>query len=88
VRVRVRCLQAVRCRGRLSLRRLRTRRRSLAIGARNVSVPARRSRTVVVRLRRNRLGARRRLRVRMAFTGLDATGARRSVVKRVPLRRR
>ena len=34
VRVRVRCLQAVRCRGRLTLRRLRTGKRSLLLGSR------------------------------------------------------
>ena len=88
VRVRVRCLQAVRCRGRLTLRRLRTGRRSLLLGSRAASVPARRARTVVVRVRRKRLGSRRRLRVRMEFAGRDATGARRRVAKRVPLRRR
>ena len=87
VRVRVRCRQARRCRGRLTLRRLRTGRRSLLLGSRTASVPALRARTIVVKLRRKRLGARRRVRVRIQFSGRDATGARRTVARRVTLRR-
>jgi uncharacterized delta-60 repeat protein len=87
VRVRVRCRQARRCRGTLTLRRLRTGRRSLLLGSRTASVPARRARTIVVKVRRKRLGTRRRVRVRMQFAGRDATGARRTVARRVTLRR-
>ena len=87
VRVRVRCRQARRCRGKLTLRRLRTGRRSLLLGSRTASIPARRTRTVVVKVRRKRLGTRRRVRVRMEFAGRDATGARRRVARRVTLRR-
>jgi uncharacterized delta-60 repeat protein len=88
VRVRVRCLQAARCRGTLRLRRLRRGKRSLPLGSKRASIPARRARTVVVRVRRKRLGPRRRLRVRMEFAGRDAAGKRRRIAKRVPLRRR
>jgi uncharacterized delta-60 repeat protein len=88
IRVRVRCLQAARCRGTLTLRRLRTGRPSRLVGSRRASIPARKARTVVVRVRRGSLGARRRARVRMEFAGRDATGKRRRIAKRVPLRRR
>jgi uncharacterized delta-60 repeat protein len=88
VRVRVRCLQAARCRGTLSLRRLRARKRSLLLGSKRASVPARKTRTVVVKVRRARLGKARRMRVRMQFAGRDAAGKRRTIAKRVPLRRR
>jgi hypothetical protein len=87
VRVRVRCLQAARCRGRLSLRRLRTRRHSLLLGSRRTSIRGRHARTVVVRVRRKRLGAHRKLRVRIEFAGRDAAGTQRRVARRVPLRR-
>jgi uncharacterized delta-60 repeat protein len=87
VRVKVRCRQAKRCRGTLTLRRLRTGRRSLLLGSRTASVPARRARTIVMKVRRKRLGTRRRVRVRMQFAGRDATGARRKVARRVTLRR-
>ena len=87
VRVRVRCLQAARCQGRVTLRRLRTGRRSLLLGTRRASVPARKARTVIVRVTRRRLGARRRLRVRVEFRGRDAEGLDRRVARRVPLRR-
>ncbi len=88
VRVRVRCVQAKRCRGTLTLRRIRNGKRSLLLGSKRTSIPARRTRTVVVAIRRKRLGSARKLRVRMAFTGRDATGKRREIVKRVPLSRR
>ena len=52
-------------------------------------VPARRTRTIVVTVRRSRLGATRKLRVRMQFAGRDAAGQRgEKIAKRVPLRRR
>ena len=88
VRVRVRCVQAARCRGTLTLRRLRQGKRSLLLGSKRASIPARRTRTVVVELRRKRLGSARRIRVRMEFAGRDAAGKRRKIAKRVPLRRR
>ena len=88
VRVRMRCVQAKRCRGRLALRRLRTGKRSLLLGSRSASIPARRTRTIVVNIQRQRLGSARRIRVRMAFSGRDASGKRREVVKRVSLKRR
>jgi uncharacterized delta-60 repeat protein len=87
VRLRVRCLQAKRCRGTLSLRRLRTRGRSLLIGSRALSIRAERAATLTVTLRRDRLGARRRLRVRIEFAGRDAAGAKRKVTRKVTLRR-
>jgi hypothetical protein len=87
VKVRVRCLQAKRCRGKLSLRRLRSKRRSLLIGSRTVSIRAKRAATVTVKLRRKRLGSSRRLRVRIEFAGRDAAGAKRRVTRRVTLRR-
>ena len=58
VRVRVRCLQAARCRGTLTLRRLRTGKRSVLVGTKQASIPARRTRTVVVKVRRGSLGTR------------------------------
>ena len=85
VKVRVRCLQATRCRGRLSLRRLRT---GKLLGTRTVSIRGGRAKTITMKLRRARLGAGRRLRVRIEFTGRDAAGARRKVTRRVTLRRR
>jgi hypothetical protein len=85
VKIRVRCLQATRCRGRLSLRRLRT---WTLLGARSVSIRGRRAKTFAVKLRRARLGAGRRLRVRIEFTGRDAAGVRRKVTRRATLRRR
>jgi len=88
VRVRVRCVQAKRCRGTLTLRRIRNGKRSLLLGSKRTSIRARRTRTVVVAIRRKRLGSARKVRVRMAFTGRDATGKRREIVKRVPLSRR
>jgi uncharacterized delta-60 repeat protein len=88
VRVHVRCRQAARCRGTLTLKRLRKRRSALRIGSRSASIPARRTRTVVVRLRRKQLGTSRRLRVQMEFTGRDASGTRRRIVKLVLLTRR
>ena len=87
VRVRVRCLQDRRCRGRLTLRRLRKGKRSLLLGARRAVVPARRSRAIVVPVRRKRLGARRTVRVRIEFAGRDATGERRRIARNVLLRR-
>ena len=74
VRVRVRCVQAKRCRGTLTLRRLRQGKRSLLLGSKRASLPARRTRTIVVKVRRSRLGSRRKLRVRMQFAGRDAAG--------------
>ena len=87
-RVKVRCLQAERCRGTLTLRRLRTGKRSVLLGSKRASIPARRTRMVVVKLRRKRLGHARRMRVRMQFAGRDASGNRRKIAKLVPLRRR
>jgi hypothetical protein len=87
VKLRLRCLQATRCRGALSLRRLRAKRGSLLIGSRTVSLRAKRAATFVVTLRRDRLGARRRLRVRIEFAGRDAAGAKRKVTRRATLRR-
>ena len=49
---------------------------------------ARRTRTIVVKVRRKRLDRHRRSRVRMEFAGRDATGARRKITKSVPLKRR
>jgi hypothetical protein len=86
-KVRVRCLQAARCRGRLSLRRLRTGKASRLLGSRTVSVRARRARTYTVKLRRPRLGSSRKLRVRIEFSGRDATGTQRKVTRKVALRR-
>ena len=40
--MRVRCVQAKRCRGKLSLRRLRTERSALLLGSRTVSIRGRR----------------------------------------------
>jgi uncharacterized delta-60 repeat protein len=87
VKVRVRCRQAKRCRGKLSLRRLRTGRRPLLLGSRTVSVAGRHARTFSVKLRRKRLGTHRTLRVRIEFAGRDAAGAKRRVTRRVTLRR-
>jgi uncharacterized delta-60 repeat protein len=88
VRVRVRCLQAKRCRGKLSLRRLRKGRRSLLLGSHLTSIKARRTRTIVLKVRRNRLDRHRRSRARLEFAGRDASGSRRRVAKRVALKRR
>ena len=88
VRVRVRCVQAARCRGRLTLRRLRKGRRSLLLGSKRASIPARRKRAIVVKVRRKRMGGARKIRVRIEFAGRDVTGNRRKIAKRVPLRRR
>jgi hypothetical protein len=81
------CLQARRCRGTLSLRRLRTKRGPLLIGSRTVSLRARRAATVTVTLRRKRLGSSRRLRVRVEFSGRDLTGVKRTVSRTAMLRR-
>ena len=88
VRVRVRCVQAKRCRGTLTLRRLRQGKRSLLLGSQRASIPARRTRTIMVKVRRARMGSGRRIRVRMEFAGRDAAGKRRTITRRVPLRRR
>lgn len=85
VRVRIRCLQSRRCRGVVSLRRVRARGRSLLLGRRSVSIPARRSATVTVRLRRG-LGRARRIRTRVSFRGRDASGRVRSVSRSALLR--
>ena len=87
VKMRVRCLQAKRCRGKLSLRRLRTKRSSLLIGSRTLSIRAKRATTFIVKLRRKRLGSSRRVRVRIEFAGRDAAGAQRKVTRKVTLRR-
>jgi hypothetical protein len=87
VRVRVRCLQAARCRGRLSLRRLRSGRRALLLGSRRISIAARQAKTVTVKLWRGRLGSARRLRVRIEVRGRDAAGTARLATRRVTLRR-
>ena len=55
--MRVRCVQAKRCRGTLTLRRLRKGKRSLLLGSKRASLPARRTRTIVVTVRRSRLGS-------------------------------
>jgi hypothetical protein len=88
VKVRLRCLQASRCRGKLSLRRLRTKRSSLLIGSRTISLRAHRAATFTVKLRRKRLGSSRTLRVRIEFAGRDAAGAARKLTRTVTLRRR
>jgi uncharacterized delta-60 repeat protein len=88
VHVRMRCLQAKRCKGKLTLRRLRSHRSALLLGSHSASLPAHRTRTIVVKVRRARLSKARKSRVRMEFAGRDATGAMRKVTKRVPLKRR
>lgn len=85
VRVRLRCLQSRRCRGTVSLTRPRSGRSSVLLARRNVSVPARRTRTYSLRLRRS-LGPARRIRTRISFRGRDASGAVRSVSRRATLR--
>ncbi len=87
VKIRVRCRQAKRCRGSLSLRRLRTRRRALLLGSRTVSVAGRHARTFKLKVRRKQLGTHRELRVRIEFAGRDAAGAKRRVTRRATLRR-
>jgi uncharacterized delta-60 repeat protein len=88
VKVRLRCAQAKRCRGKLSLRRLRGKKRSLLLGSRTISVAARHTKTYTVKLRRARLGSHKKLRVRLEVTGRDAAGKRRKVTRTVTLRRR
>ena len=88
VRVRVRCLQAARCKGKLALLRLRSGRSSLLLGSKTASIKAHRSRTIAVKVRRKRLDRHRVSRARIEFTGRDAGGKRRTVVRRVSLRRR
>jgi hypothetical protein len=88
VRVKVRCVQAKRCKGKLSLRRLRKGRSALLLGSKTARVKARRTRAIVVKVRRRRLDRHRKSRVRMEFAGRDATGARRKITKTVPLKRR
>ena len=83
----MRCLQAERCRGKLSLRRLRAKRSALLLGSRTVSIRGRRAATFTLKLRRARLGSSRRLRVRIEFAGRDAAGAKRKVTRKVALRR-
>jgi uncharacterized delta-60 repeat protein len=87
VRVRVRCVQAKRCKGKLSLKRLRKGHKALLLGSKTATVKARRTRTIVVKVRRKRLDRHRKSRVRMEFAGRDATGARRKITKSVTLRR-
>jgi uncharacterized delta-60 repeat protein len=87
VKVRIRCLQAKRCRGKLSLRRLRTKKRSLLLGSRTISVAGRHAKTYTVKVRRTRLGSHKKLRVRIDVTGRDAAGKQRRVTRRVTLRR-
>ena len=88
VHVRVRCLQAARCKGKLALRRLRSGRSALLLGSKTASIKAHRSRTIVVKVRPTRLDRHRVSRVRIEFTGRDASGKRRKVVRRVSLKRR
>jgi uncharacterized delta-60 repeat protein len=88
VRVRVRCVQSRRCKGKLSLRRLRQGRTALLLGSTTATVKARRTRTIVVKVRRKRLDRHRKSRVRMEFAGRDASGARRKITKSVTLKRR
>ncbi len=85
--VRLRCLQAKRCRGKLSLRRLRTKRSSLLLGSRTISLRAKRAANFTLTLRRKRLGSSRKLRVRIEFAGRDAAGAKRKVTRKATLRR-
>jgi uncharacterized delta-60 repeat protein len=85
VRVRVRCLQSRSCRGVLSLRRLRTRGRTLLLASRRASIRPRRSATVTLRLRRG-LGRARRIRTRLSFRGRDASGRLRTVTRSAQLR--
>ena len=87
VRARVRCLQAARCKGKLTLRRLRSRRGALLLGSATASIKAHRSRTIVVKVRRTRLDRHNRSRARIEFTGRDACGKRRKVVRQVSLSR-
>jgi uncharacterized delta-60 repeat protein len=87
VRVRVRCVQAKRCKGKLSLRRLRKGHKALLLGSKTATVKARRTRTIVVKVRRKRLDRHRKSRARMEFAGRDATGARRKITKSVTLKR-
>ena len=87
VRVRVRCVQTKRCKGKLSLRRLRKGHTALLLGSKTATVKARRTRTIVVKVRRKRLDRHRKSRVRMEFAGRDATGARRKITKSVTLKR-
>jgi len=88
VRVKVRCVQAKRCKGKLSLRRLRKGRKALLLGSTTATVKPRRTRTIVVKVRRKQLDRHRKSRVRMEFVGRDATGARRKITKTVTLKRR
>ena len=67
VRVKVRCVQAKRCKGKLSLRRLRKGHKALLLGSKTATVKARRTRTIVVNVRRKRLDRHRTSRVRMEF---------------------
>ena len=69
VRVKVRCVQAKRCKGKLSLRRLRKGRSALLLGSKTATVKARRTRTIVVKVRRKRLDRHRKSRVRMRVRG-------------------
>jgi uncharacterized delta-60 repeat protein len=87
VRVRVRCLQGARCKGTLTLRRLRGKKRSLLLGSKRATIKAHRTRTIVLTVRRKRLDRHRRSKVRMAFVGRDATGAKRRIERRVVLKR-
>ena len=77
--MRVRCLQAKRCKGKLRLRRLRKGRSALLLGSATATVKARARRTIVVKVRRKRLDRHRTSRVRIEFAGRDATGARRGI---------
>jgi hypothetical protein len=85
VRVRVRCLQARTCRGRLTLRRLRSRGRTLLLASRTVTVRARRSKTFTLKLRRS-LGRDKRIRARLSFRGRDASGTLRTITRTTQLR--
>lgn len=85
VRVKVRCMQARSCRGRLTLRRLRSRGRTLVLASRTVTVRAGRSTTFTLRLRRA-LGRDKRIRTRLSFRGRDASGTLRTITRTAQLR--
>ena len=85
VRVRVRCLQSRTCRGTLSLRRLRSRGRTLLLASRKVTVRARRATTFTLKLRRG-LGRSKRIKARVYFHGRDASGRLRTVTRAAQLR--
>jgi uncharacterized delta-60 repeat protein len=83
-----RCVQAKRCKGKLSLRRLRKGHKALLLGSKRATVKARRTRTIVVKVRPQAARPPRKSRARIEFAGRDASGARRKITRRVTLKRR